>query len=152
MVIVLRWSERRSKSAIRRTILGRPAFSYSTTKTEVELVVLSVAQLGVEAEAEPLASVYQRARRIGLDLCPAEVGPQLRLDYRTQPLSEALDIAMEPVATYSGDLTVLTMVNFGSGLALIGGDGRSYSMVPRTRRFVFALPAKGRLEARRGPQ
>jgi hypothetical protein len=133
-------------------ILGRPAFSYSTTKTEVELVVLSVAQLGVEAEAEPLASVYQRARRIGLDLCPAEVGPQLRLDYLTQPLSEALDIAMEPVATYSGDLTVLTLVNFGSGLALIGGDGRSHSMVPRTRRFVFALPAKGRLEARRGPQ
>jgi hypothetical protein len=46
----------------------------------------------------------------------------------------------------------LTLVNFGSGLALIGGDGRSHSMVPRTRRFVFALPAKGRLEARRGPQ
>jgi hypothetical protein len=40
-------------------------------------------------------------------------------------------------------------VNFGSGLALIGSDGRSGAMVPRNRRFVFALPARDRLEARR---
>ena len=85
-------------------------------------------------------------------LCPAEIGPQLRLDYRDQPVGEALDIAMEPVATYSGALTILALVNFGSGLALIGGDGRSDATVPRARRFVFALPTKGRLEARSGPQ
>jgi len=39
-------------------------------------------------------------------------------------------------------------VNFGTGLALIGADGASESMVPRTRRFVFALPARERMEAR----
>jgi hypothetical protein len=49
----------------------------------------------------------------------------LRLDYRDQPLGEALNIAMEPVATYSGNPTILSLVNLGSGLALIGGDGRS---------------------------
>jgi hypothetical protein len=133
-------------------ILGRPALTYMSKATQVQLAVLSAAQLGVEAGAAPRSDVYRRAKRIGLELCPAEVGPQLRLEYRNQPLGEALDIAMEPVATYSGDPTVLTLVNFGSGLALIGGDGRSDAMVPRTRRFVFALPAKERLEARRGPQ
>jgi hypothetical protein len=133
-------------------ILGRPALPYVSMATQVELALLSVAQLGVEAEAAPRSEVYRRAKRIGLKLCPAEVGPRLGLKYRNQPLGEALDIAMEPVATYSGDPTVLALVNFGSGLALIGSDGRSDSLVPRARRFVFALPAKERLEARRGPQ
>jgi hypothetical protein len=132
-------------------ILGRPAFSYVRGKTDLELTVVSAAELGVESESA-LAAVYNRARQLGLVLCPAEIGPQLRLDYRDQPVGEALDIAMEPVATYSGALTILALVNFGSGLALIGGDGRSDATVPRARRFVFALPAKGGLEARSGPQ
>ena len=127
-------------------ILGRPAFRYGRMKTDVELVLLSAADLGVESESS-LADVYKRARQVGLELCPAEVGPQLRLDYRNQPLGEALNIAMEPVATHSGEPTILALVNFGTGLALIGSDGRSEFMVPRTWRFVFALPTRGRLEA-----
>jgi hypothetical protein len=129
-------------------ILGRPAFSYGTMKTDVDLVLVSAADLGVETESS-LAGVYKHARQVGLELCPAEVGPQLRLDYRNQPLGEALDIAMEPLATYSGDPTILTLVNWGTGLALISRDGRSESMVSPTSRFVFALPTSGRLEAMR---
>jgi hypothetical protein len=133
-------------------ILGRPAFPFATTKTDVELAVLSSADLGVESDQSSLAEVYKRARQAGLELCPAEVGPQLRLDYRNQPLGETLDIAMEPVATYSGDPTILTLVNWGTGLMLIGRDGRSDSMLFRKSRFVFALPSKGRPEALRGPR
>ena len=127
-------------------ILGRPAVPYTRMKTDVELALLSAADLGVESESS-LADVYKRARQVGLALCPAEVAPQLRLDYRNQPLGEALNIAMEPVATYSGEPTILALVNFGTGLALIGSDGRSEFMVPRTWRFVFALPTHGPLEA-----
>ena len=128
-------------------ILGRPAFFYARTPKQVELVVLSSAELGLEADAVSHAEVYQRAKQMGVELCPAEVGPQLRLAYRNQPLGEALDIAMEPVSTYAGEPTILALVNFGTGLALIGADGASESMVPRTRRFVFALPARERMEA-----
>jgi hypothetical protein len=130
-------------------ILGRPAFPYARTKTGVELAVLSAADLGVESDQSSLAEVYQRAREAGLELCPAEVGPQLRLDYRNQPLGEALDIAMEPVATYSGDRTILTLANWGTGLLLIGRDGRPESMVFRKSRFVFALATSDRLESMR---
>ena len=129
-------------------ILGRPAFFYARTPRQMELVVLSVAELGFEADAVSHAEVYRRAKQMGVELCPAEVGPQLRLAYRNQPLGEALDIAMEPVSTYAGEPTILALVNFGTGLALIGADGASESMVPRTRRFVFALPARERMEAR----
>jgi hypothetical protein len=82
-------------------------------KTDVKLAVLSAAELGVESDESSLSDVYERARRVGLELCPAEVGLQLRLEYRNQPLGEALDIAMEPVATYSGDPTILTLANWG---------------------------------------
>jgi hypothetical protein len=133
-------------------ILGRPAFPYTRTKTGVELAVLSAADLGVESDRASLAEVYQRARQAGLELCPAEVGPQLRLDYRNQPLGEALDIAMEPVATYGGEPTILTLANWGTGLLLIGRDGRPESTVFRKSRFVFALPSNERLEAMREPQ
>ena len=133
-------------------ILGRPAFAYTNTKTDVDLAVLSAAELGVESDESSLSDVYERARQVGLELCPAEVGPQLRLDYHNQPLGEALDIAMEPVATYSGDPTILTLVNWGTGLVLIGRDGRSESKVNRISRFVFAVPTNERLEALRGPQ
>src|SRR5262249_6227801 len=65
-------------------ILGRPAFPYARVKTDVKLAVLSAAELGVESDEASLADVYKRARQVGLELCPAEVGPQLRLDYRNQ--------------------------------------------------------------------
>jgi len=133
-------------------ILGRPAFPFATMKTDVELVLLSAADFGVKLKSS-LADVYARARQVGLELCPAEVGPQLRLDYRNQPPGEALHIAMQPVHTYNGEPTILALANFApSGLLLIGSDGRSEFMVPSTFRFVFALPTNGRLEAMRdGP-
>jgi hypothetical protein len=109
-------------------ILGRPAFPYVSEKTKVELTVVSAAELGVESESS-LADFYNRARQLGLMLCPAEVAPQLRLDYRDQPRGETLIIAMEPVNTYSGEPTILSLVNWGSGLALLGGTGRSDFMV-----------------------
>jgi hypothetical protein len=75
-------------------------------------------------------------------LCHPEVGPQLRLDYRDQPLGESLLIAMEPVKTYYGDPTILSLINFGTGLALVGSDGRPESMVSSYIRLVFALPKR----------
>jgi hypothetical protein len=59
---------------------------------------------------------------------------------------------MEPVATYGGEPTILTLANWGTGLLLIGRDGRPESTVFRGSRFVFALPTNERLEAMREPQ
>ena len=110
-------------------ILGRPAFPYVSGKMDVELTVVSAAELGVESESA-LADVYNRARQLGLVLCPAE------------PLGESLIVAMEPVNTYSGEPTILSLVNWGTGLALLGGSGQSDFMVHGYLRFVFALPTR----------
>jgi hypothetical protein len=58
-------------------MLSRHAFHYASVKTEVELALLSASELGVETECS-LSDVYKRPKQVGL-VCPAEVGPQLRL-------------------------------------------------------------------------
>jgi hypothetical protein len=62
-------------------VIGGPAIKLSKIRRDARLVVLAVAELGFKEEGAPLTDVYARARQHGLELCPAEVGPQLRLQY-----------------------------------------------------------------------
>ncbi|WP_271584181.1 hypothetical protein [Bradyrhizobium sp. CCBAU 45389] len=119
-------------------ILARPAFTVSSQKTEVELVVVSPVQLGFTSDTATLADVYARAREFGFELVAAEVGPQLRIQYLDQPMGEFLIIAMEPIKTWSGEPIILNVANGGAGLILIGQDGRAEAGIPTTSRFVFA--------------
>ena len=95
-------------------ILGKPAFTVAPQETEVELVVVSVAELGFN-EGATRADIYKRANELGLDLCPNEVGPQLRLQYKDQPKDEWLLIAMEPITDSDGDLGVFGVRRDGDG-------------------------------------
>jgi hypothetical protein len=121
-------------------ILGRPSFPFSRKPTELDLVVVSVADLGFGDQGAPLRDIYARALASGLELCPAEVGPVLRLNYLDQPAGEFLHVAMRPVARYSGELVDLTLGNGGSDLLLIGGDARPEAMLPGSVRLVFVRP------------
>ena len=123
-------------------ILGRPAFHFRASQSELDLVIIRVAELGFEAGAS-LREIYARARAIGLALCPGEAGPALRLAYLNQPVGEFLHIAMEPVARYSGELVDFTLANGGAGLMLLGGDGRPELVLPGAVRFVFVKPRPG---------
>lgn len=120
--------------------LARPAFTVRSQETQVELVVLSPAQLGFTSDTVTLASIYERARQLGLELAAAEIGPQLRLQYLDQPMGEFLIIAMEPIKAWSGEPIVLNVANGGAGLILIGQDGRAAAEIPVASRFVFARP------------
>jgi hypothetical protein len=121
-------------------ILGRPAFPFSRTKVDLDLVVVSVAELGFGPDGASLRDIYARAGTFGLDLCPAEVGPILRLNYLDQPLGEFLHVAMRPVATYGGELVDFTLGNGGSTLLIIGGDAHPDVVLTGGVRFVFVRP------------
>ena len=78
-------------------LLNNNAFTVATEKIEVDLVSASLDELGLNDKAQ-YSDICQKGRRLGLDLCPAEIGPQLRLQYMDQPEGEHLRIAMEPIA------------------------------------------------------
>ena len=122
-------------------ILGKPAFSVAEEKTEVDLVVASVAELGFNQGATR-EQIYTRAQGRGLQLSPNEVGPQLRSQHKGQPNGERLIIGMEPITGSAGYLGLFSVEHDGDGLWL-----DSYYVYPGTvwygsTRFVFVLPRK----------
>ncbi|MFA6552749.1 MAG: hypothetical protein WCT19_04615 [Candidatus Paceibacterota bacterium] len=76
-------------------------FHILSQKLEIDLVNVSPEDLGLlpRGENDPLRNrhIYEKGLELGLELCPAEVGPQLRLQYLDQPEGELLLIAMKPI-------------------------------------------------------
>lgn len=79
-------------------------FSKTGNETELKLVLVTVSELGFKVLDEEgvkacykISEIYNRAQKLGLTLCPAEVGPQLCLQYADQPKGEHLTIGMHPV-------------------------------------------------------
>ena len=84
-----------------------------------------------------LADIHNRAKELGLELCPAEVGPQLRLQYADQPRGEWLLIAMEPITDSVGDPRIfdVELGDFGRWLDGLCGDPDGFWF--GSGRFVF---------------
>lgn len=122
-------------------ILGKPAFKTAGKETEIDLVVVSNADLGFK-EGALLKDTYKRALELGLVLCLNEVGPQLRLQYTDQPMGEWLLIAMEPIEVSGGGLNVFHVERDDGGSWLRGSSGRPDDRRRAGSRFVFALPRK----------
>ena len=123
-------------------ILARPAFTLSATKTSVELFAVSAADLGFDTDVASLADIYGRAQQVGFRLAPAEVAPQLRLQYFDQPIGEFLIIGMEPIKTWEGEPVILSVVNGGAGLIIIGQNGSADAEISVASRFLFVRPIK----------
>jgi hypothetical protein len=130
-------------------ILARPAFTVSATKTTVELIAVSAAELGFQTDTASLAKIYARARQLGFGLAAAEVAPQLRLQYFDQPMGEFI-IGMEPIKTWKGEPVILTVANGGAGLVLIGRDGSADAEIPVASRFLFVRSNEAAFKAVHG--
>jgi len=98
-------------------ILRKPAFKVSKTEIELDLVNVSVRELGFKQGAKR-SDIITKALELGLQLCPSEVGPQLRLQYTDQPNGEWLLVGMDPspVRTAASTFSVsnATMTTCGS--------------------------------------
>jgi len=88
----------------------------------IDLVRLKVRDLGF-TENPTTDELYKRAEELGLELCPPETGPHLRLKYeevfqREQPMYEYLLIAMKQITDSDGDLSVFSVNRNGGGFWL----------------------------------
>ena len=112
----------------------------SQAVVEVDLCVMTVAELGFRGNAR-FDAICERIIEIGGELCPAEVGPALRLQYEDQPQGEWNLIAMEAITDSDGDLNVFGVERdsdvrwldtyYGSPDDLYDPDGRIVFVVPR---------------------
>jgi hypothetical protein len=123
-------------------IIARPAFTLSKAKVNVDLMLVSAAQLGFTGDQAAVADIIARAHQVGLELCPPEIGPQLRLQYLDQPVGDFVRIAMEPIQTYGGVLVDFTVANGGASLLLLGGYAQAETVVNANVRFVFVRPTR----------
>lgn len=109
--------------------------TFSKNKQELELEILSVKDLGFDLATTQ--EFYTKAKERGLELCPAEVGPYLRLRYTDQPKGEWLVIGMEPIAGSSGDLRLFDVVHDDSDCWLRAYYGNPGDVWDGSLRFVF---------------
>lgn len=119
-----------------KDILKNREFNTGKNSEEETLIYLTVADLGFTGGATT-DRIYERARELGLELCPAEVGPHYRLKYQDQPMGEWILVGMKQISGSSGDPSVFALARDGVGLWLVDfwawpGDG----WLPR-REFVF---------------
>lgn len=101
-----------------KDILEKTQFSQEAK--QYDLVRLSVAQLGFTITAT-IQEIYNKAQQLGLELCPAEVGPQLRLQYNSKDL---MFIAMNQILDRYGYQLVFDL-DFRAGRLELGGYGAS---------------------------
>jgi hypothetical protein len=118
-------------------LLNKPAFTVSPEAKEVELVIVSAADLGFKKTATR-KDIYARATELGLVLCPAEVGPQLRLQYPDQAKGEWLFIGMEPIELSPHDFRIFEVERRNNDEQWLGSENGDPAHVWKAAdRWVF---------------
>jgi len=124
-----------------KDLLNSPDFKVVGERADADLVEVSVAALGF-GRATRYDAICARAQELGLELCPPEVGPQLRLQYQDQPNGEYLGIAMKAIRDSDGYPDVFYVHRNDDELWLLGIVGRPDYVWNPDIRFVFLRPRK----------
>lgn len=122
-------------------MLVEPAFNTSKTKKETDLVLVTPKKLGFDRRPT-FKDVCDKVIEFGLELCPAEVGPQLRKQYTDQPSEEWIRVAIEPITTPDGTNCIFVVTNDMNVLFLYAQIIVSQDIFNLDDLFVFVLPKK----------
>lgn len=123
-------------------MLEHLSFGDYPKEVSLDLVVVSVADLGFR-KSQRLQDVYARAKEFGLELCPPEVGPWLRMQYRDQlMLWEAWIIGMNPITTWCHFRGVFSLYCTSNGMIALGATecDLATTICRLDSRFVFVRP------------
>jgi len=119
-------------------LLTSPEFKLTVGEVEIDLVVMSVADLGFDDGAR-YDKICEAAKNLGIEKCPPDVGPRLRLQYADQPLGDQLVICMDPIKHSDGELGIFYLYRNDSGHWLGSCCGEPDISWPGHSQWVFAL-------------
>lgn len=122
-------------------VLKQPEFEVTAEETEIDLVEASLHQLGFKSRAQ-LQQVFDRILELGYEFCPAEVGPQLHIQYLPKRVDELWHMAMVPFTDSAGSCAIFSIERQGNLYVLHCDTGLSSSVWEINDRFVFVKPRK----------
>jgi hypothetical protein len=110
-------------------------------KRPLDVVILSVSDLGFPRGATT-EQIYERAKKLGLELCPAWVGPELRISYKDQPQGDWFRIGMEQISGAHGYPNVFDVGHYTDSLWLSADYALPQHEWHDSHRWAFVLPHK----------
>jgi hypothetical protein len=132
-----------------KDLMKQKAFVTADAQTDVDFVVLSIADLGFISSPRTDAFMTKEFCKEwsekfldgqAIELCEPEDGPQLRIQYEDQPNGEVLWMAMERIADSGGNPSVFCVERDGGGGRWLDAGWVNPSGTWRLgRRFVFRL-------------
>lgn len=114
------------KDILEKTKFSKDSQSYN-------LVRFTVGELGL-LNGSTTEEIFQKAQELGLELCPAEVGPHLRLQYLGK---EWMLMAMKQISDRFSDPSIFRLGRIGGQLGLDGYDATSSNEWGSDYEFVF---------------
>lgn len=106
-------------SSYAKDMLKSKDFVAAAKSEQTVLVRLKVGDLGFSHDPTT-DEIYQKIESLGLELCPAEVGPHYRLNYKNQSFNEYLYIGMKQISDSVGVPYVFGLNRRDDGLWLRG--------------------------------
>lgn len=122
-----------------RHMMKQKEFKTAKDPEQADLVRLQVGDLFGDKDVHTTDNIYKKADQLGLELCPAEVGPHLRLKLTDQPMGEWFRIAMRQITDPVGDPDIFSLVRDGGGVWLSGYWAEPASEWDSNDEFVFRL-------------
>lgn len=121
-----------------KSMLKNREFIPGKKPEEATFICLTVADLGFKSSAT-IRQIYERAQIIGLELCPADAGPNYRLKYRNQPSNEWICMGMKQIIGPDDNPVVFMLERRNDGLWLNDAWARYAREVDLDSKFVFRL-------------
>lgn len=121
------------------SMIDNPRFTTAPKSQDIQTIKVRVKDLGFTRGNPTTDQIYKRASELGLELCPAEVGPHRRLKDVNQPILDCYYIAMEPIADSDGEPSIFALLS-GGELALILRSANPDVDRDLFPGFVFRLP------------
>lgn len=128
------------------SMMDSSEFTTAESLEPMLLVKLSPNDIGF-TKKPTMEELFVRAKKLGLDVCPAEVGPHLRLVYTEQPKRQKLWIGMEPIVGCYGDRSTFQLTT-AVGMWLADDWGYARDKWKLDTEFVFCLPKQSALSTR----